>query len=221
MTSAQPVVQFDAVGVGKAVGAYSNTPESWTHVISNAPNTAVIVGYSTEALFASWATLAPTAVTFGGQSMLPVSIELGGNNSDSSGHVALYILLNPTNRGSQTVGVTGPATAYDAWMNSVSYTGVGSLGTPTAVGGSSTALSTGAITSAVGHMAVAILGTFNTTVASPTGGTSRYSQSSGSNCNSGFLMDASGAASVTMGCTGGTSTAWSAAYVDLVAAKAS
>lgn len=210
-------VAFDAVGGGVVNGSYGGgAAKTWSHTVSAAPNVAVILGFGIESLFVAWASYAPTAVTFGGQAMTHLG-HIGGNNSDSTAHVALYGLLNPTNRGTQTVSITPAGGAFFFWSNSASYTGVASLAAAVTNAGSSTAVTTGAKASAVGRMMVSQIGIFGQNVSAPTQ-TVRASSTVGSNCMAGYFQDAPGAATVTSACTGASATAWAAIAVDLLAA---
>lgn len=214
-------VAFDAVGGGVANGSHSTTAQTWSHTVATGAGVVVILGFaSNEGAISSttWANAAPTAVTFGGQNMTFLADMTDNNVTTAKGAVALYTLLNPTNRGAQTVSVTGTAAVISNWANTVSYTGVGSVGSGVTNFGSSTNPTTGAVTSATGHMVVSILGTNQVAASSPTQ-TSRYSQSGTSSINSGYIQDAAGAATVTTAMTAAAAL-WAAVAVDLAPATA-
>jgi hypothetical protein len=137
------------------------------------------------------------------------SVNYRGNNNvtNASGFVQMFYLLNPTNRGSQTVSVTcqltsGPTACY--WhANTVSLTGVGSYSTGVGTYGSSTNPTHSSVTCGAGNMIVSALGTNNVAVSSPNQ-TSRWVQSGTSNIESGYIQTAGDAASITFSMTANT-----------------
>jgi hypothetical protein len=213
------VVAFDSLGGGIPNGSHTGAGAlTYTHNIASATDEVVIVGFELSGGGANpWSFYAPTAVTFGGQSMLPVVNEMGNAAvANATGFVALYYLHNPP-VGVNTVSITAPVTG-DWWANSVSYTGASAVKTAVTASGTSTTISTGAIPSAVKHRVVSVLGAVHT-ISTPSQ-TPRFSGASTSSFQSGYIQDAAGAATVTTTMTSGVSTAYAAATLDLYEAHA-
>lgn len=218
-------VTFDAVGVGiPSSTGYGTTPQSCLLTPSLTTPLLILAGVAWLHNAAN-TTLAAAqlAMTYGGVPMTEIGREGNNAGSSPSGGVALFWLLNPGVTGAQSLAVTCNAnstpTAMDSWWaNAVSYLGASGIGTPVMHGGTGSP-STGAVTSAVGHIVASILGSKTTAVSSPSG-TSRYFQSGTTGFESGYLQDAPGAASVTETISTSTST-YAGVAVDILAATVS
>jgi hypothetical protein len=200
MTTPLVPVAFDAVGAGTPYGSKGSTPQTWSHTVSTRSDVVVILALSITANAGgstSYASMAPTAVTFGGQAMNLLATQPGNNDWSNNQASALYYLFNPTNRGTQTVSVTGLAASQPFfWANTTSYTGVRSLGTPvTDYGYALQSPSVGPVASSINHMVVSILSR-NAGAGPPTSHTVRWGESATS--HNGYIQDAPGAATVTM-----------------------
>jgi hypothetical protein len=150
-----PVPVFNAVGAGFSAANSSVTSGSWSH-------TATAGAYAI-ALFLSSQTA--SSVTYGGSAMTSL-----GSITDAGATTYMYGLSNVAG-GAQTVAVTISA-AGQLIGNSLSYTGVTTVGTPVTVIGSSASASQ-AMTCTTNQILVhAFGGQFLFT--SPSGGTTRY-----------------------------------------------
>jgi len=118
-------VQYDATGPGASAGSGSTTI-SWSHTASGS-NRAVFVGVAVGSNSASYTNYTRT-VTYGGTGM--TSLGVINTNNAAAGFVELFYLMSPAT-GSQTVQVTlNTGTNVNSIIgNSVSYTGVGGIGT--------------------------------------------------------------------------------------------
>jgi hypothetical protein len=169
-----PVI-FDNLG-SLTNGAYTTTAKTFTHVIAPGPHVALTIylgmlGSGSTA----WSTYQPT-ITYGSSAQAVTFLGNVGNNgaTNATGWVAIYGLMNPTNRGSQTVTVTGGADATDYWVSSLSFVNVATFpGSATgfapftSTSGSSSTASIGLTAQA--SMMVAILGAPNVTLSAYAG----------------------------------------------------
>jgi hypothetical protein len=218
-------VAYDATGAGASGAASSGstgTTISWSHTIG-ASATCLVVGVS------AWdninATAATRSVAVAGTSLTLLAV-INNNNAGGQGWVELWGMVGLTGlTGAKTITVneyqtSNPSSAYPQLAgNSVSYTGVGSIGTAvTNFGSGAGTASTGAITSAAGNM---VVGSFSAntsgTAFSALSGTSRVNMAGvGSTNDPLMIQDAAGASTVTLTAT--TTAAWSAVGVNLSAA---
>ena len=214
----QAPVAFDAVGPS---GTYvsSGTPFTWTHTPVGSPKAIIVAlaGRTNAALTAPVRT-----VSYGGVPMTSLGIITANNFAltvAGTSFIELFGLLNPPT-GPQTVSATVTfGGSFAARANSLSYTGVGSFGTPVTGFGTETGTAMSqTIASAVGDMVVAGFCQGSGGVA-PTAysHTSRFSGNASSN---GFVFgDAVGAApSVTVTAARTSSNDYGMIGVDLVAA---
>jgi hypothetical protein len=197
-------VVFDALGPNssgskQASGSSSWTSytNTWTHVAASGAY--LFVGCTFSIVSSSVATV---AVTYDGTSMTELATVLPDNAAEQ-GEVYLFDLTTPTSGSHSVVATTtyvsGTKSASDSTTcGSISFTGATGVGTPVTAYGSSTAASSGAVTSATGHMVIDVLGAGTSITSSNQ--TERWSST-----NSGVSIDASaqstatGASSVTMG----------------------
>lgn len=126
-------VSYDAVGVGALVSSATIT---WSHTASGS-NRAVIVTVSRYGT-----TYTSVSATYGGVAMTQVVSGFRYNNVSTTNAMEVFVLQDPPT-GAQTVDVTyvgGTVIAHTG--NSVSFTGVSSIGSPTtAYGASGTTMS--------------------------------------------------------------------------------
>lgn len=214
-------VAFDAVGPSGGTGASSGTPTppstsplTWTHVLGSSAN-AIIIGVTS----GNGGTNLVTGVTVGGQACTLLGYVASGGIT--AGGIALYYLLNPPT-GSQTVSAAFTGTAA-VIGGSVSYTGVGSIGSPV----TNIAVSSGSVTASVpstttGGMisAAACVGTV-TTFAGTNSVTLRWnltgdSSTAADNACAGDVASTGGGASQTVGFSNAASDDWGIVAVELI-----
>lgn len=216
-------VTFDAAGTGIPNAAYGLTPQACTLTPSLASGLLVLTWISFLHVAANRTLTGMLLGATYGASNQPM-IELGRNGNATatspSGGVALFALLNPNDKGAQTVNAVCTADASTAmdewWANAVSYVGVGGLGAAVMNSGTATTGTTGPVGSAVGDMVAALIGMRNVPVTANSG-TARYTQSGTGTFESGVIQDAPGAASVTITQTA-TAATYAALAVDIQAA---
>lgn len=207
-------VAFDAVGAGNRVnGAATPANITWSHTATGV-NRIVLVSI---AVYVSTDTTAYTTftrtVTYGGQAMA----SLGGVNNATppggqSGWIELFYLFNPPT-GAQTCSVTVAKTGLALYVdaNSVSYTGVGLIGTLQTVAGNSAGPAISGVVSAAGNRVVNVL-EINSSI-NLYNQTQRYTN--GHLFGNQIIGDAPGAASVGFSASGGSAQPWAALAVDL------
>jgi hypothetical protein len=179
-------VTFDAAGAGYNAGGASG---SWAHTISG---NAVLVGVACSAN--------PPTVKVGTTSMtsLGTPINLGG-----SFNYFIFGLLNPPT-GAQTIAVTNGSLFTNG--DSVSYSGVGSIGTYATTSGSGTTISQ-TVSSASGQMVFHVCGKNLDGTFGAYNQTQRYSGGTPGNSPPLLMGDAPGAGSVSFTVTI-SSTSW-------------
>lgn len=162
VTVSTPIPPFDAVGAGNT--AFSNTL-SWSHTAT--AGACVIVAVM------SFGSATITGVTYGGVAMTSLGNRRGNN---TAGQGTLYLWrLNSVSGGAQTV--TATLSGFEnARGNSVSYTGVTTIGTIQVASGQGTSWSQ--TTTDAGRVVQAFGAGGGPTLSSPTGGTNRYLVSS-------------------------------------------
>lgn len=209
-------VAFDAVGGGNNVnGAASPANITWSHTATGS-NRCVVVGLC--ARDGTNLTGVTRAVTYGGVSMTSLGA-IHANNDTARQFAEFFYLLNPAT-GAQTVSVTCThvANTFNLRANSVSYTGVGSVGTlGTSVGLSASLSQT--VSSATGNMVAQAFIAVDTTAISAYNKTSRYNFTDATLATEILIGDAAGAASVAFTATMN-SNEWSGIGVDLQASVA-
>lgn len=112
-------VAFDAVGAGAVCSASATTSLSYSHTISAAANTIVVVGI--QVWCSAGQTVSTVAATCGGT---PMTLAGAATLSSSRGYEALLYLQSPPS-GAQTIVVT-PSRSGGTWYgttSSTSYTG--------------------------------------------------------------------------------------------------
>jgi hypothetical protein len=191
--TAQP--SFDAVGAGKTGTA---TTLTWSHTITG---NAVIVGGN----ILEHTSTSPTLTAKVGSTSMTSIAKLSPILSTATGWyftVFAFQLLNPPT-GAQTMTLTLTGTSPDTAVNSVSYSNVSSVGTPTQ--DSHTTATTSAsttVSSASNQTVVYVYGNGTTGTLSAFNQTQRYYQPYvASTCNPALIGDAPGAASVTFSLT--------------------
>jgi hypothetical protein len=141
------------------------------------------------------------------------------NVTSSDGFVQLWGAINPPT-GAQTVCASYVITADTPFLygDSVAYTGCAQFGTGVLNSGSSTALTSGNIVSAIGNMVVSAQGIYDKTIASPSA-TSRYNAPGTSTTDyiTLLIQDSLGASTVSLTSTGSGSATWGVASVNLIA----
>lgn len=203
-------VAFAAVGTsGFAINGFSNTVTATGSHTATAGDI-VLLGYSAKV---SEARSAQTrTVTYGG-----VAMNLLGFIEYSANVAFCELWWGVGVAGAQTtsVAVTGATNTGRATMlNSVSYSGVGSLSTVTTGSGTGTAEALASVPSATGDVVVGFFGT-SQSVQSAFTPTSRYTGNSSDGFADIALGEGTGAATVSFAATGGTSIAWGAIAVRL------
>lgn len=186
-------VAFDAVGAGQSTGSSTSTSLTWSHTAAAGAYVVVFISIDGNTTASS--------VKYGSITMTDLGSVLW-NNSAVQGRTYMYGLASVAS-GAQTVTVTLAAAEW-AVANSVSYTNVTSVGTPSTIFGTTSSMSQ-ALTCSSGQMLVHAFG-FAETVSSPSGGTTRYNAGTG-----GFeaLLIQDATASATFAGTQSSATAWS------------
>lgn len=163
-----------------------------------------------------------SSVTFAGNAMTLVgSYNHNNNNGSTVGTSFLYRLAGGGTGSSATASFTC-ALAQWAVANTISYTGVGSVGTPQYAYGSTTAISTGSVTCGSGQVILAALGVgsqannLNPLINSPSGGTVRYNVGAGSSGYDAALCIQDATSTATFAGTGNFSFLWSTITVALL-----
>lgn len=148
-------VAYRATGTGHY--AFASTL-NWTHIATDGDYVVVFLH----------ARYQPSSVTFGGTAM-PLLGTQGANNNGANAGIYCYGLANIT-AGTKTVTVNG--TNWPQYGNSVSYSGVGDVGSPIKTFGATASASSGAITVTSGQMVVQCFTSWNTAMVatSPTSG---------------------------------------------------
>lgn len=204
---------YDATGGGYTTTTSTTTVSgSWSH--NAAAGAAVVVAVGVYC--AGHASTFTISATYNGVAMTPLGAVDG--NASITGWVAMFSILNVV-AGSKTVAISisGGSTVFAVAANSVSYTGVGSFGTPITNVASSTAESSGAITSNTGQVIAQAFAANSTSTITPSSysATSRYSATPN---DSGHLVnltlgDAPGQSSLTITQTLNNSDRWSSIAV--------
>lgn len=194
-------VNWDATGGGATVSGVNTL--TWSHTATGA-NRCVLIGVT----YGAFAAITASA-TYGGVAMT----SLGRRNFNNAGAnwTELFVLVNPAT-GSQPVVVNLSVNTLTASGNSVSYTGVGSVGTPVLAHGSSTTPAV-SVPSGANRRVVAVLA--SAAGKSAFNQTERYN--AGAVSASALIGDAAGAATVAFSATQATGP-WSAIGVDLIPA---
>jgi hypothetical protein len=196
-------VAFDAAGSGGEAGGFGSTPLTGTHD-GTAGATALVYVQSVTAV---------SSVTIGSAS----GTLLGSIPNDNVASAILSVFKVPDiPGGEQTVTINAGADTI-GMFESVSYTGVNSIGTPFTAFGSGTALSQ-AIACASGQMISQAFGTTEGSLSDISGGTERFSESLD---GSGVLLVQDSTASGTFSATSSVNFAWSGIGVVLSAAASS
>ena len=209
-------VAFDAVGAGANANA---TSLSWSHTI--AAGASIVVPVALGGYFSGIS--APSgwtrSVTCGGVAMTVLG-SMQGNNTASYPFVEVWGLLVPPT-GAQTIAVSYVNAANTPYLtgNSVSYTGVGSFDTPVYGYSNSTAISSGAVTSATGNMVIAAqqvwANTGTATISAPSG-TSRSNFGGTINTYPSLLVqDVAGASTNTLTSTSSLLAFWGSVAINL------
>lgn len=210
-------VSFDAVGGGVAQASWGTSTRTWSHTVASGNGVAVLVGiFFARGVATNFTAINPTSVTFGGQAMVLEAATTSGGGSTSSGWLFVYSLRNPTNRGTQTVSVTGRLTSVNGWANSVSYDGVSQV-TTAVLGNGNSGNPNISIPTAVDHTVVGFLGILDRTVTNLYGN-QRYIQSAGSGTIlSGVISDSNwfGSTPINLQVTPSSTNSWGAVGIDL------
>jgi len=190
---------YDATGAG---GFSTGGSPTWTH--SAASGAYAVVGVVVNG------GVTVSGVTYGGTSMAMLG-NVPLNNIASNGSVYLYGLSNVSS-GSKSIVVT-PASACALMGNSVSYTGVTSVGTAQTTFGTGTSMSQSTTGGGSGAMTVQMFGSLATAAATAYSGTQR-SNVYNSSVAAEYVIGDSGTANKTFTATA-TSGAWGGAAVVL------
>lgn len=215
-------VAFDAVGGGVAQASWGTSTRTWSHTVASGNNVCILVFISLArgvATNAWMGTGLPNPVTFGGQAMTYAGAITNNNTTTTNGCVYVFTLMNPTNRGTQTVSVTGNLTSVNGWANSVSYTGVSIPSLAASYGASGNPNIS--IPTSVDHTVVAVLGILDRTVTTLYGN-ERYIQSAASGTiESGIIADSNwfGSSPINLQMTPSSANSWAAIGINLFAAQ--
>lgn len=195
-------VAYDATGTG-GIGSNSGASISWSHTAANGAYVLVAVESETNASDPI------TGVTYGGVAMTNLSA-IYNDNVSADGQLTLWGLANVVG-GISTVTMTFPVSSFYVG-NSVSYTGVGTVGSPsTAYGGGTSGLSqtlTGASSGGVLFCALGSSGRYYTS-GSITGGTLRYANTGTTSRPALAIQDSTATGSITFQATTFSTTLWS------------
>jgi len=206
-----PNILFDAVA--STSGTSSPTSLTWTHTPVGVPSI-VVVCINAAATSSVVAKVQAVTVTYGGVAMLKAagaSTVTGANLNATVVNGQMFYLLNPPT-GARPVVASNLGSLTGGWrMASVTYTGVGSIGS---IGGSGattgTATTTGAIASATGSRLVAMHANNSSSgsFSSPSG-TSRFTAPGSITLDPLLVHDMAAGASTTTGtATAPGSTSW-------------
>jgi hypothetical protein len=158
---------FDAVGAGLIATSFSTTG-SWSHTATAG---AYVFAFIADTNSSEGAGVTPSSVKYGSTSMTSLA---SGISDGQGGEFFVYGLANVAG-GAQTVTVTTGSSALFV-ANSISFTGVTSVGTPATVNSTSQSVSLGS-----GKLIVqAFEDVVNDGLSSPTGGTLRSTVKTGS-----------------------------------------
>lgn len=189
---------FNAVGTG---GSSAGGSPSWTHTASAGAYVIVGIVNANSAVVSS--------VTYGGTSMSLLG-SIGVNNAPGNGHVFLYGLAGVSS-GSQTVVVT-PSSPCNIAGNSVSYTGVTSVGSAQTAFASGTSLSQSTSGGGSANLTAQVFGWGSSPTGSVYSATQRYNLHGS---NGGLVIGDSSTANTTFTATLSASAAWGGAAVVL------
>lgn len=151
-------VVFDAIGDGGQVDNSSVTNIPWSHTAAADSYVIAVVEWSS-----SYS--APSSVTYGGDTMT-----LLGGDTLSSTSMNFYGIVDSTG-GTKSVDIPSSSSMRYAAVNSISYTGVTSVGS--VVSQTSTSPVSQSVSCSTGNMIVQAFGIYGSTH-SPSGGTNRY-----------------------------------------------
>jgi hypothetical protein len=212
-------IAYDATGVGYAGLISAGVAKTFSHTAASGAD--VFFALST------FRRDTISAVTYGGNAMTLVgSYDHNNSTASSAGQTFLYRRSGGGTGSSANVSFTC-AQAQWAVANSISYTGVGSVGTPAYASGSGTAISTGSVSCTTGQFILAVLGVgsisniVNPTINSPSGGNARYNSGTGAGNYDAVLCIRDATATATFAGTGSSSFLWSTVSVVLSEAAAS
>jgi hypothetical protein len=162
-------VAYNALGAGLSSSVSGAATRTFTSTAASGADVFLIVGLSNNVTISS--------ATYGGTAMTAVTPAAGWNASTLYGGIYVYRLAAGGTGSSATVSLTFSAPVFfEAQV--ISYTGVGSIGTPVTATGSNKSLSSGSVTCATNSILLNILGMgYNyqqNPLGSLTGGTNRY-----------------------------------------------
>lgn len=204
-------VAFGALGTGGGNQNGFTTTLTATGSHTGTAGHTVILGYTTRCSGQSRAAQTRT-VTYGGSAMTLLGfMEFAANEAFCELWWATCL------SGAQTTSVTvasGSNLGREIILNTVSYSGVGSIGTVTTNSGNSSSPAMSSVVSATGEMVAGMFGSSNAalTVFTPN---HRGSDNTGDNFANMILGDAAGAATVNLGATRASSGLWGGIAVRL------
>jgi hypothetical protein len=212
-------VTFDAVGPSSSgatatagSSSWTTFTDTWTHVTASGAYLFVGCGFGEGVT-----SIATISATYNGTALTSLgSVE--PNNDPTQGIVYLFYSAAPTSGSHSVVAtatyVSGTKASNDGLIcGSVSFTGATGVGTAVTAHGSGTAVSSGAVTSATGHMVLGVVGT-GTAIGSSSQTLRWKAALTGLGLDAAGQSSAAGASSVTMGYTV-TSDAWGIVAVDV------
>jgi len=205
-------VTFNAIGAGLSSSSVGGT-KTFSSTAASGADVFLVVAISTSVTISS--------VTYGGTTMSAVSPAVGWNGSTNYGGMYVYRLAGGGTGSSVTVSMTFSAPVFfEAQV--ISYTGVGSIGTPVTATGSSKSPSSGSVTCATNSVLLNFLGigygNNQNPLGSLSGGTNRH-VSNNSQTNVAVAISESNTSTSTTfaGTSGGSSTSayWASWTVQL------
>jgi hypothetical protein len=179
---------YNATGAGSSGRSVASI--SWAHTAASGAYVFVFA-----AVPAGTGTV--SSVTYGGTAMTQLT-----SKTDNNGNIEYLYSLASAPGGAQTVTVTGSSSSAYLAGNSVSYTGVGSVGTPQTVSVTSGSL-TQSVTCTTGQMIVQGFMDWQTNITSASGGTNRSLVNWLGTSGAGVLTISDATASTTFTATGG------------------
>ena len=212
-------VTFDAVGPSSSgatatsgSSTWTTITDTWTHVTASGAYLFVGCGFGDGV-----SSIATISATYNGTALTSLgSVE--PNNDPTQGIVYLFYSAAPTSGSHSVVAtatyVSGTKANNDGLIcGSVSFTGATGVGTAVTAYGSGTAVSSGAVTSATGHIVLDVVGT-GTAIGSSSQTLEWKAALTGLSLDAAGQSRAAGASSVTMGYTV-TSDTWGIIAVDV------
>jgi hypothetical protein len=213
---------YDATGPGNYTANSVASPDTFseTHTFGSSSANLILAWLAWQTASTTTISAVTRAVTVGGESMTSAGV-MGSDNFTNPDFVMIlegfYLLSPPVSPLAQTVQatITESSITFQGIINTVSYSGVTSVGSAVLNYGASTALTSNAVSSATGHLVAQCFLTNNSDTFSLYTGTQRFTSTS-SGLYTILAGDTPGAASTTLTATLSPSDGWASIALDLV-----